>query len=45
MQGTEIVDNSDDQDTTDLHKCISFIREFVSDDELSNVSKSVLQVL
>nr|GEV92420.1 thiamine pyrophosphokinase 1-like isoform X1 [Tanacetum cinerariifolium] len=35
--GTKIVDNSDDQDTTDLHKCISFIREFVSDEEKSNL--------
>lgn len=27
MQGTEVVDASDDQDTTDLHKCIDYIRD------------------
>lgn len=27
MQGTEIVDDSHDQDTTDLHKCVAYIRD------------------
>jgi hypothetical protein len=27
MQGSEIVDNAENQDTNDLHKCISFIQE------------------
>ncbi|KAI3819246.1 hypothetical protein L1987_13071 [Smallanthus sonchifolius] len=35
--GTKIVDNSDDQDTTDLHKCITYILEFFSDDRKSNL--------
>lgn len=35
-----IVDNSDDQDTTDLHKCIAYVLDFVSDDDKSNVSRN-----
>ncbi|XP_023771884.1 thiamine pyrophosphokinase 1 isoform X1 [Lactuca sativa] len=35
--GTMIVDNSDDQDTTDLHKCIAYVLDFVSDDDKSNL--------
>ncbi|KAL8262193.1 hypothetical protein R6Q59_026242 [Mikania micrantha] len=31
--GTKIVDNSNDQDTTDLHKCITYVLDFVSDEE------------
>lgn len=27
MQGTKVVDASDDQDTTDLHKCVAYIRD------------------
>lgn len=27
MQGTEVVDASHDQDTTDLHKCVAYIRD------------------
>ncbi|KVH94472.1 Thiamin pyrophosphokinase [Cynara cardunculus var. scolymus] len=37
--GTEIVNNSDDQDTTDLHKCITYVRDFVSDEDKPNVSR------
>ncbi|KAB2068682.1 hypothetical protein ES319_A08G048300v1 [Gossypium barbadense] len=29
--GTEIIDKSHDQDTTDLHKCITYIRDFAPD--------------
>ncbi|XP_043718689.1 thiamine pyrophosphokinase 1-like [Telopea speciosissima] len=29
--GTKILDESQDQDTTDLHKCISFIQDFMPD--------------
>ncbi|KAL8252931.1 hypothetical protein R6Q59_036624 [Mikania micrantha] len=35
--GTKIIDNSDDQDTTDLHKCITYLLDFVSDDKRSNL--------
>ncbi|KAI3679035.1 hypothetical protein L6452_38342 [Arctium lappa] len=35
--GTKIVDNSDDQDTTDLHKCITYVRDFVSDEDKPNL--------
>ncbi|RVX20478.1 Thiamine pyrophosphokinase 1 [Vitis vinifera] len=35
--GTKIVDESHDQDTTDLHKCIAFIRDFTPDLDKSNV--------
>ncbi|XP_071738322.1 thiamine pyrophosphokinase 1 isoform X1 [Rutidosis leptorrhynchoides] len=35
--GTHVVDNSDDQDTTDLHKCISYVRDLVPDDVKSNL--------
>ncbi|CAH1447500.1 unnamed protein product [Lactuca virosa] len=35
--GTMIVDNSDDQDTTDLHKCIAYVLDIVSDDDKSNL--------
>ncbi|KAI3805920.1 hypothetical protein L1987_21808 [Smallanthus sonchifolius] len=35
--GTKIVNNSDDQDTTDLHKCITYVLDVVSDDEKSNL--------
>ncbi|XP_076915860.1 thiamine pyrophosphokinase 1-like isoform X2 [Bidens hawaiensis] len=35
--GTKIVDNSDDQDTTDLHKCIAYILDSVSDNTKSNL--------
>ncbi|KAK6154194.1 hypothetical protein DH2020_013833 [Rehmannia glutinosa] len=27
MQGTEVIDASDDQDTTDLHKCVAYIQD------------------
>ena len=37
MQGTEIVDQSNDQDTTDLHKCIMTICGRTSDVDKSNV--------
>ncbi|KAK9070071.1 hypothetical protein SSX86_010470 [Deinandra increscens subsp. villosa] len=37
--GTKIIDNSDDQDTTDLHKCIAYILDFFAD------SKSNLCIL
>lgn len=35
--GTEVVDESQDQDTTDLHKCIEYIRDFTSDIDKSNI--------
>ncbi|KAK9067687.1 hypothetical protein SSX86_011798 [Deinandra increscens subsp. villosa] len=35
--GTKIVDNSDDQDTTDLHKCITYVLDSVTVDEKSNL--------
>lgn len=27
MQGTQVIDASDDQDTTDLHKCVAYIQD------------------
>lgn len=30
MQGTKIIDESQDQDTTDLHKCVACIRDLLS---------------
>lgn len=38
IQGTKVVDESQDQDTTDLHKCIEYIRDVTSDIDKSNVS-------
>lgn len=38
MQGTQIVDESHDQDTTDLHKCITHIRDITPNADKSNVS-------
>ncbi|KAK9282073.1 hypothetical protein L1049_004985 [Liquidambar formosana] len=35
--GTKILDDSHDQDTTDLHKCISFIRDFTPAAEKSDL--------
>ncbi|XP_077226368.1 thiamine pyrophosphokinase 1-like [Tasmannia lanceolata] len=36
--GTKIVDDSHDQDTTDLHKCVAYIRDSTPDLEKSNLS-------
>ncbi|XP_030462766.1 thiamine pyrophosphokinase 1 isoform X1 [Syzygium oleosum] len=35
--GTKIVDESHDQDTTDLHKCVSYIRDFTPELDKSNL--------
>lgn len=35
--GTEIIDKSHDQDTTDLHKCVTYIRDFSLDLDKSNL--------
>ncbi|GLT70508.1 hypothetical protein SLA2020_425830 [Shorea laevis] len=35
--GTKVVDESHDQDTTDLHKCVSYIRDFTTDLDKSNL--------
>jgi hypothetical protein len=37
MQGTKVVDESHDQDTTDLHKCVAYIRDFAPNSDKSNV--------
>jgi len=37
LQGTRIVDESHDQDTTDLHKCIAFIADNYPATNKSNV--------
>lgn len=37
LQGTKAVDESHDQETTDLHKCISHIRDCTPDLDKSNV--------
>lgn len=44
-QGTKIVDESHDQDTTDLHKCVSYIRDFTPELDKSNVSEFLSDVL
>ena len=38
VQGTVIIDKSHDQDSTDLHKCVTYIRDFAPDFDKSNVS-------
>lgn len=38
IQGTKILDESQDQDTTDLHKCVAYIRDFTPNPDKSNVS-------
>ena len=38
IQGTKILDESQDQDTTDLHKCVAYIRDFRPNLDKSNVS-------
>lgn len=38
VQGTKILDESQDQDTTDLHKCVAYIRDFTPNLDESNVS-------
>lgn len=37
MQGTKIIDESQDQDTTDLNKCVTYIRDSLNS-EHPNVS-------
>lgn len=32
MQGTEILDASEDQDSTDLHKCVDYIHDLANVD-------------
>lgn len=43
--GTKILDNSDDQDTTDLWKCLSYVRDSIPDIEKGNVKLLVLGAL
>lgn len=38
LQGTKIIDESQDQDTTDLHKCISYVNDLTPDIDKSKVS-------
>lgn len=38
LQGTEIIDESHDQDTTDLHKCVTYIRDLTPKIDGSEVS-------
>lgn len=38
LQGVKIIDESHDQDTTDLHKCVIFIRDYVPDLEKNHVT-------
>lgn len=38
LQGTKIIDESHDQDTTDLHKCVAHIRDLTSKVDKSTVS-------
>ncbi|KAI4387645.1 hypothetical protein MLD38_000063 [Melastoma candidum] len=43
--GTKIVDESHDQDTTDLHKCIIYLRDFTSGLDQSNLCILVVGAL
>jgi len=38
LQGTKIIDESHDQDTTDLHKCVTYIRDLAPKIDGSEVS-------
>ena len=38
LQGTKIVDESHDQDTTDLHKCVAYMRDLSPNTDKSAVS-------
>ncbi|XP_050117732.1 thiamine pyrophosphokinase 1-like [Malus sylvestris] len=38
MQGTQIINESEDQDTTDLHKCIAYICDSAPNLDKSNSS-------
>ncbi|XP_021906794.1 thiamine pyrophosphokinase 1 [Carica papaya] len=40
--GTKVIDASHDQDTTDLHKCIAFIRDFTPNLEKPNLILTML---
>ncbi|XP_073263781.1 thiamine pyrophosphokinase 1 isoform X1 [Populus alba] len=37
LVGTKVVDESHDQDTTDLHKCVAYIRDFAPNLDKSNL--------
>ncbi|PON96571.1 thiamine pyrophosphokinase [Trema orientale] len=41
--GTKIVDESHDQDTTDLHKCVAYIRDFTPN--LANSNFSTIRIV
>ncbi|KAL1832924.1 hypothetical protein ACET3Z_002575 [Daucus carota] len=43
--GTKIVDASHDQDTTDLHKCVAFVRDFYADTKTSTLCILVVGAL
>lgn len=45
FQGTQVIDESHDQDTTDLDKCILYIRDSASNLESSRVSSSFNKAL
>lgn len=38
LQGTQIIDESHDQDTTDLHKCVTYVRDLTPKIDGSEVS-------
>jgi thiamine pyrophosphokinase len=42
LQGVKIIDESHDQDTTDLHKCVIFIRDYVPDLDKNHIKLLVL---
>ncbi|KAF6142624.1 hypothetical protein GIB67_015110 [Kingdonia uniflora] len=37
LGGSKILDESHDQDTTDLHKCVAYIRDFTQNDDSNNI--------
>lgn len=43
--GTKVVDESHDQDTTDMHKCVNYIRDFTPELDKSNLSILVVGAL
>jgi thiamine pyrophosphokinase len=45
QQGAEVIDLSEDQDSTDLHKCLAYIEQHFSREQLQNLHILVVGVL
>jgi thiamine pyrophosphokinase len=42
IQGVKVVDESHDQDTTDLHKCIAYVSESTPKEDKSKVCHPIV---